>query len=123
MEENDTKQTNYNYHHTFYILVDAKETLNFTLTPNSLKVLNELITQYSNKIISVRMNKRQISLVNDIGPHTKIELFEVQTENPEEHRRICLKKFENDDSLPNSPTKSGFSLPDYLDTNFDDKDR
>lgn len=103
--------------------MDAKETLNFTVTPNCLKIVNELITQYANKILSVRMNKKQISLINDIGPQTKIELFEIQNENPEEHRRICLKKFENDDSLPNSPNKCTFSLPDYLDSNFEDKDR
>lgn len=112
-----------NYNSSFYILVDAKESLNWTVTPQSLKIISELITQYSNKIISVRINKKQLSLQNDIGPHTKVELYEVKNENPEEHRRICLKKFENDDSVPNSPNKSTFSMQEYLDNTFDDKDR
>lgn len=92
------------------------------MTPQSLKIINELVTQYSNKIISVRINKKQL-LLNDIGPHTKVELYEVLNEKPEEHRRICFKKFENDDSLPNSPSKTSFSMQDYLDNNFDDKER
>lgn len=69
------------------------------------------------------INKKQISLTNDIGPQTRIELLEVQNANPLEQKRICLKKYENDDSLPNSPTKCTFSLSGYLDNNFDDKDR
>lgn len=69
------------------------------------------------------MNKKQINLINDIGPQTKIELFEVVNENPEEHRRISFKKFENDDSLPNSPNVCTFSLLDYLDSNVEDKNR
>lgn len=64
-----------------------------------------------------------MSVINDIGPQTKIELYEVHSENPEEHRRVCYRKFENDDSLPNSPNKSINSVNDYLENNFDDKVR
>lgn len=64
-----------------------------------------------------------MTLINDIGPQTKIELYEVQNNHPEEHRRICYKKFENDDSLPNSPNKSTNSMNDYFENNFDDKVR
>lgn len=85
--------------------------------------MNELITHYTTKIISVRSNRKQLTIINDIGPQTKIELYEVQDENPEEQKRIGFKKFENEDSLPNSPSKSTMSMQDYYDSNFDDKDR
>lgn len=103
-------------------MFDAKETFNVTITPNVLKVMNELLTQYSNKIISVRSNRKLISLTNDIGPQTRVELYEKQNGNPEDNRLICIKKYENEDSAPSSPNKGLYFVPDYLDS-YDDRDR
>lgn len=110
------------FNKSFYVLFDAKETFNVTITPNVLKVINELLTQYSNKIISVRSNKKLISLTNDVGPQTRVELYEKQNGNPEDNRLICIKKYENEDSAPSSPSKGLYFVPDYLDS-YDDRDR
>ncbi|KAJ8959923.1 hypothetical protein NQ314_006125 [Rhamnusium bicolor] len=123
MEENEKPKEEHDmiFNKSFYILLDAKETFNVTVTPNILKVINELLTQYSNKIISVRTNKKSISLINDIGPQTRVELYE-KNGNSDDNRLLCIKKYENEDSAPNSPSKSLYFVPDYLDNNFDDRD-
>lgn len=124
IEENEKPKDNEaDFHKSFYFLMDAKETLNLTITPNALRVINELITQYSNKIISVRSNKKSINLVNDIGPQTKIELYEKHNDNSEESRLIGTKKFENEESAPNSPNRSNYFTADYSESSYDDKDR
>ncbi|KAG5885875.1 hypothetical protein JTB14_019138 [Gonioctena quinquepunctata] len=108
------------FNKSYYILMDAKEAFNVTISPNIIKLLNELITQYSNKIISVRSNRKLISLTNDIGPQTRVELYEKQA--AEDNRLLCSKKYENEDSAPNSPARSQYFLPEYLDSSYDDKD-
>ncbi|RZC35875.1 vacuolar protein sorting-associated protein 13A-like, partial [Asbolus verrucosus] len=111
------------YTKSTYILVDAKETLNVSITPTFLKVLNELFTIYSNKTLSVVTNKKSINLVNDIGPHSKVELYEKKSEeNDEEDVLICVKTFENQDSVPNSPTKSIYYIADFSEEANEDKD-
>lgn len=59
--------------------------------------------------------------MNDIGPQSKIELFEKISS--EESKLLCMKKFENEDSVPTSPSKGNYYLPEYLDSNCDDRDR
>ncbi|XP_072395854.1 intermembrane lipid transfer protein VPS13A-like [Diabrotica undecimpunctata] len=108
------------FNKSYYILLDAKETFNITVTPTMLQIVNDLITQYSNKIISVRSNRKVINLVNDIGPHAKVDFYEKIS--AEDNKLLCTKKFENEDSAPNSPTKTGFYLPEYLDSSYDDRD-
>ncbi|CAH1112949.1 unnamed protein product [Psylliodes chrysocephalus] len=108
------------FNKSYYVLLDAKESFNVTVTPTLLQVLHELITQYSNKIISVRNNRKLITLMNDIGPQSKIELFEKISS--EESKLLCMKKFENEDSVPTSPSKGNYYLPEYLDSNYDDRD-
>ncbi|XP_057653630.1 intermembrane lipid transfer protein VPS13A-like [Diorhabda carinulata] len=103
------------FNKSYYILLDAKETLNVTLTPTFLQVANELFTQYSNKIISVKNDRKLVILLNDVGPNTKIELYEKI--NAEDNKLICTKRFENEDSAQNSPTNNM-----YLDGSYDDKD-
>ncbi|KAJ8960584.1 hypothetical protein NQ318_013873 [Aromia moschata] len=123
VEENEKQKEEHDmiFNKSFYVLFDAKETFNVTITPNVLKVINELITQYSNKIISVKSDKKSISLTNDIGPQTRVELYEKQNVSPED-RLLCIKKYENDDSAPGSPSRGLYFVPDYLDNNYDDKD-
>ncbi|XP_030755861.1 vacuolar protein sorting-associated protein 13A-like [Sitophilus oryzae] len=88
-----------------YVLVNAKDPLNITLTPAFLKIFNELVLQYSTKIISVKLDRKSINVSNDIGPHTKVELYEKQSDGEKKDILISLKKFENEDSPPTSPTK------------------
>lgn len=100
--------------------MDAKETLNVTLTPRFLKVFNELLTMYSNKILSVNSHRSVINLTNDIGPKSKIELYEKQldnVDNVEGNILLHVKTYENQESLPNSPTKTSSLIPEL--NNFD----
>lgn len=110
-----------NYKKATYFLIDARDVLNLTVTPSFIKVLNEIFTMYSNKTLSIGSNKKSVNLVNDIGPQTKVELFENKgTESNENNVLVCLKTYENQDSAPNSPSKSYLNT-DLADDN-DDKD-
>lgn len=121
----DDKITQFtNYTKSTYILIDAKEVLNVTLTPTFLKVVNELFTIYSNKTLSVITNKKTINLTNDIGPQSKVELYEKKSvESYEDDALICVKTFENQDSVPNSPSKSIYYVSDFSEDVNEDKDR
>ncbi|KAK9700319.1 hypothetical protein QE152_g31313 [Popillia japonica] len=113
-----------NYKKSTYILIDAKDSLNFTITPTFLKVLNELFTLYSNKTLSIAYNKKSINLINDIGPHTKVELFENRgSKSIENSFLMCSKTYEPLDSCPNSPSKSNYLITDFINDDFtDDRD-
>lgn len=128
------------YKKAIYILVDSKEVLNVTITPSLLKVLNELFTIYSNKTLSIiNSNLPAVNLTNDIGPKTKVELYEKKSKecsetsqnnnnsnngsNADESVLLCSKTYENQDSCTNSPTKSVYYSYDYNGTDVDDKDR
>lgn len=87
-----------------YIIVTATERLDITITPTLLKVISEIFAEYSSKTLSVGGNRKNIKLVNDIGPHSMIELYE-NSNDSEQQVLICIKTFENLDSLPNSPSK------------------
>ncbi|EEZ98160.2 hypothetical protein TcasGA2_TC000586 [Tribolium castaneum] len=111
------------YTKSTYVLIDAKEVLNVTITPTFLKVMNELLTIYSNKTLSVITNKKTINLTNDIGPQSKVELYEKKSvESYEEDALICVKTFENQDSVPNSPSKSVYYVSDFSEDVNEDKD-
>lgn len=117
--ENSIIETNTNFEKSTYILIDGKDILNITITPTFLKVLNDIITIYSNKTLSIVGNKRCINLVNDIGPQSKIELYENRgTEEKENNVLVCFKTFENQDSYPSSPVKNYFN-----EESNEDKDR
>lgn len=105
-----------------YILVDAKDTLNVTITPVFLKVLNELYVMYSTKILSVLDNRKSITLTNDIAPQTKIELYEKTSNDADGNYLISVKTYEKEESVPNSPTKTGYFVPSFIDNMNDDKD-
>lgn len=92
-----------------YIIIDAKEKLDVTITPNLLKIFTELCTEYSSKTLSISGNRKMIKLVNDIGPNSRIELYE-NCGDAEQKTLICLKTYENQDSYPNSPSKQIYSL-------------
>lgn len=98
--------------------------LNLTVTPTFLKILNEIFTVYSNKTLSIIGNTKSINLINDIGPQTKVELYENRgKEGNDESMLMCSKTYENQDSCPNSPTKSIYYSTDLNDDNIDEKDR
>ncbi|XP_066252577.1 intermembrane lipid transfer protein VPS13A-like [Euwallacea similis] len=91
-----------------YLIINAKDVLNITITPTFLKVFNELIAQYTSKIVSVKQDRKSINVTNDVGPHTRIELYEKKSEGTEADTLISIKKFENEESPPNSPTTQMF---------------
>lgn len=70
------------------------------------QVFNELVAQYSSKIVSVKQDRKAINVTNDIGVHTRVELYEKKTEETDKDILISMKKFENEDSAPNSPTRN-----------------
>lgn len=99
-----------------YVIVDAKEKLDVTVTPTLLKVLTDICTEYSSKTLSIGDNRKSIKLTNDIGPHTKIELFEnSDTGDAEQKTLVCSKTYENQDSCPSSPSKQIYSLGGFSD--------
>lgn len=102
-----------------YIVVDAKEKLDITVTPALLKLLTEICTEYSNKTLSVVDNRKTIKLINDIGPHSIIELYE-NCGDAEQKNLICSKTYENQDSNPNSPSKQVYSLSGFSDDTNED---
>lgn len=116
-------RTGYGYSKKFekstYIVIDAKEKLDVTITPNLLKVLTEICTEYSSKTLSVAGNRKSIKLVNDIGPHSTIELYE-NCGDAEQKNLICSKTYENQESFPNSPSKQVYSLSGFSDDMSED---
>lgn len=130
-----------NYKKAIYILIDSKEVLNLTVTPSLLTVLNELFTIYSNKTLSIiNSNLPIMNLTNDIGPKTRVELYEKKNKestdtsqnannngnggnNADESILLCSKTYENQDSGTNSPTKSVYYSYHYNGGDVDDKDR
>ena len=94
------------------------------MTPTLLRVLSELLTIYSNKTLSVVTNKKSINLINDIGPQSKVELYEKKNdENGEDDTLVYVKPFENQDSAPSSPNKSVYYSVDFNEDINEDKDR
>lgn len=98
-----------------YIIVDAKEKLDLTVTPSLMRVVTELCTEYSSKTLSIVGNRKTVKVVNDIGPHSKVELFENCDGDAERKVLICSKTYENQDSPPSSPSKLVYSLGGYSD--------
>jgi hypothetical protein len=69
-------------------------------------------------------NKKSINVVNDVGPQSKVELYEKKGDNNEaEDTLICVKTFENQDSAPNSPSKGMYYMVDFSEDINEDKDR
>ncbi|XP_063908904.1 intermembrane lipid transfer protein VPS13C-like isoform X2 [Zophobas morio] len=121
--QEDKTQPFTNYTKSTYILIDAKEVLNVSVTPTLLRVLSELLTIYSNKTLSVVTNKKSINLINDIGPQSKVELYEKKNdENGEDDTLVYVKPFENQDSAPSSPNKSVYYSVDFNEDINEDKD-
>lgn len=85
--------------------MNATDMLNFTVTPTFLKVFNELVAQYSSKIVSVKLDRNALTLVNDIGPQSRVELYEKNTNEDGKDSLVGCKKFEIEESPPNSPIK------------------
>lgn len=116
-ESNKTKNHKNAYGYTYpkkfekstYIIIDAKEKLDITITPTLLKIFTELCTEYSSKTLSIAGSRKTIKLINDIGPHSKMELYE-NCGDAEQKTLLCSKTFENQDSCPNSPSKQIYSL-------------
>lgn len=103
--------------------MDAKEKLNFTVTPAVLKLLTEIMIVYSSKTL-LSSSRSSINLINDIGPHSKVELYETaDTEDEEMKVLVCSKTYENQDSCPSSPIKNAFGVPGFSEDTNDDKDR
>lgn len=131
-EQEHQEESTSDYKKSIYVLIDSKETLNLTITPAFLKILNELFTVYSNKTLSIINNSpiTVINLINDIGPKTKVELYEKKTKevvdsnggNNDDSVLLCSKTYENQDSCGNSPTKSIYYSYDGGDAS-DEKDR
>lgn len=118
--ETSAAEATANYKKSTYVLIDAKDVLNITITPAFMKILNEIFTIYSNKTLSIVTNKKSINLINDIGPHTKVAIYENKnTESIDDAILVCSKTYENQESCPNSPTKSVYYSSDY---NEDEKD-
>lgn len=119
----NTKEDNANLKKSTYFLVDAKETLNITITPSLLHLLKEIFTSYSTKTLSIAINNKSIGLVNDICPHATVELFE-QNEDDQKQKTtlISSKTYENEESCPNSPTKYFFN-PEFTEDTNEDKER
>ncbi|KAK5650330.1 hypothetical protein RI129_001359 [Pyrocoelia pectoralis] len=103
-----------------YFLIDTKESLNITITPAFLKVVNEIFTVYSSKTLSILPITKSINLLNDIGPKTIVELYESKgSELLEDNVLVHAKTYENEDSCPNSPTKI---VQDFIEDTNDDRD-
>ncbi|GJQ74448.1 hypothetical protein Trydic_g21318 [Trypoxylus dichotomus] len=119
----NTREQPADYKKSTYVLVDVRDPLNITITPTFLKVLNDLVTLYSNKTLSISYSRRAISLINDIGPNTKVELFENRGSKAIENSHLmCSKTYEPLDSCPNSPSRNPYLITDYMDDYMDDRD-
>lgn len=97
--------------------------MDISITPTFIKMMNELLVDYSNKTLSISGTPSSIKLLNDIGPQSKIELFEnINSGDTEKNVLICSKTYEKQDSCPNSPAKHIFTS-DFNDDTNEDKDR
>lgn len=99
-----------------YVIFTGTERLDFTITPTFLKIVSDLVTEYSGKTLSVICDRNNIKLVNDIGPNSTIELHE-NSGDAEQKTIICTKTYEKQDSPPNSPTRR---YSDYDDDDYSD---
>ncbi|XP_017782614.1 PREDICTED: vacuolar protein sorting-associated protein 13A-like [Nicrophorus vespilloides] len=110
------------YKKATYVLLDSKDTLNFTITPTFLKVFNDVYNMYSNKTLSIANSSKAINLINDIGPQSKVELFENKgNENDADSVLVVSKTYEKEDSCPNSPSRGCYLIGDFND-DLDDRD-
>lgn len=122
-EQSSAVDVNKNFKKSTFFLFEAKETLNFTITPAFLKVANEIVTLYSSKTLSITTNRNAINLINDVGPKSVVELYENKSGDDSNNAiLIHSKTFENEDSCPNSPSKIIYMNSEYDEAN-DDVDR
>ncbi|XP_048515019.1 intermembrane lipid transfer protein VPS13C-like isoform X2 [Athalia rosae] len=95
-------------HFATYIIIDAKDRLNFTVTPNTMNTCSAILSSFlksSNGIPIVATNAGKLTLRNDIGYASKVELLTVDEENARDHTHlIAVANYHTADSMANSPS-------------------
>lgn len=59
-----------------YFIIEAKDSLEISLSSNTIRVLNELMDAYITKTPLPQIRTNQLSLHNDIAPDSVITLFQ-----------------------------------------------
>lgn len=98
-----------------YIMIESRDLLNITLTPQSMKVIYDLANNFTQKIISIVDYQtvlgvdyeNPINLINDIGPGSRVELVShAELDITGNDRVIAFANYDKDYSCPSSPANS-----------------
>ncbi|XP_021923386.1 vacuolar protein sorting-associated protein 13A-like isoform X4 [Zootermopsis nevadensis] len=102
-----------------YIMMDARDQLNITLTPAGMQVLHDLAIAFTHSIPDIPSAafhglEAPLSLQNDLGPWAKITLLSRAEISPDGKDRIVMTALYNkSDSLPSSPASTTTGLADF----------
>lgn len=98
-----------------YALIDSKDKLNITLTPQCMRVIMDIVTHFSQRTLPVTDYhdtiligyENDINLINDIGPGSKVELVSHSEQDLAGNDRIIISaNYDKDYSCPSSPAMS-----------------
>lgn len=108
-----------------YIMMNARDRLEITLTPAALQVLHNLATAFTRRIPDIPAAafhglEAPLSLQNDLGPWAKITLLSRAELLPDGKDRVVMTAWYNkSDSLPSSPASTAAGLADISPTDSD----
>ncbi|XP_046422194.1 vacuolar protein sorting-associated protein 13A-like isoform X1 [Neodiprion fabricii] len=95
-------------HLATYMILDAKDKLNFTITPNTIHTFSTILSSIlksSSGIPIIATNAGKLTLRNDIGYASKVELLKIDEENSKIHTRlIAVANYHTADSMENTPS-------------------
>ncbi|GFG28735.1 hypothetical protein Cfor_06015 [Coptotermes formosanus] len=108
-----------------YIMMNARDRLNITLTPAALQVLHNLATAFTRRSPDIPAAafhglEAPLSLQNDLGPWAKITLLSRAELLPDGNDRVVMTAwYSKSDSLPSSPGSAATGLADISPTDSD----
>lgn len=73
-------------HLATYVILDAKDKLNFTITPNTINTCSAILSSFvksSSGIPIIATNAGKLTLRNDIGYASKVELLSIEEVTPQ----------------------------------------
>ncbi|XP_068086254.1 intermembrane lipid transfer protein VPS13A [Anabrus simplex] len=108
-----------------YVIMDSRDRLEMTLTPVGMQVIHDLATVFTRSNHEVPPEALQgleapLTLVNDIGPTSKVTLFTHAEIMPDGNPRVLMTAmYDKSDSLPSSPASTTTGYVDVTPPEFD----
>ncbi|KAK2588797.1 hypothetical protein KPH14_001672 [Odynerus spinipes] len=94
-------------HTAMYIIISSEDVINFTITPNNLKIVNMIVDAFieaKNGIPIMPTNISETNLQNNIGHASRVELvIQEEIEGKNTTRVLTARDYQHDDSPPSTP--------------------